>query len=264
MASTLPFAGRHHPAARNLHQRPPRAADGYLTATRHPLASLLFLSPLLFAYEAGVIWVGGDRAEAVRTGADSWLRWILESFGVQQLFLIPFVIITTLLAWSWLRRGDRPRDLVGVCTGMGMESVVYAMLLWRLSKELGPLLDRCGIVLAPSPRPGDALARLISFVGAGIYEETLFRLVLFSALAGLLQAVALPRLAASILGAVAASLAFAAVHHIGPYGEPMDGFVFLFRTLAGFYFTGLYLLRGFGVAVGTHACYDIIVGIAVG
>jgi hypothetical protein len=50
------------------------------------------------------------------------------------------------------------------------------------------------------------------------------------------------------------------VHHLGTYGEPFDAFVFLFRTLAGCYFAGLFLCRGLGIAVGAHACYDIIVG----
>ena len=54
---------------------------------------------------------------------------------------------------------------------------------------------------------------------------------------------------------------FAAAHHIGPYGEPMNPYVFLFRALAGLYFTALYLGRGFGVAVAAHAGYDVLVGV---
>ena len=41
----------------------------------------------------------------------------------------------------------------------------------------------------------------------------------------------------------------------------MDGFNFLFRVLAGLYFTAIYQFRGFGIAVGAHACYDVLVGI---
>jgi len=33
---------------------------------------------------------------------------------------------------------------------------------------------------------------------------------------------------------------------------------FLFRMLAGVYFAVLYALRGFGIAAGTHAFYDIL------
>ena len=65
------------------------------------------------------------------------------------------------------------------------------------------------------------------------------------------------------LGIVLSSVAFAAVHHLGPTGEAYQGFVFLFRTLAGLYFAVLYQARGFGIAVGTHACYDILVGVVL-
>ena len=53
----------------------------YFSATRHPWSSFLFLLPLLAAYEGGVLWLGGDRAEQIRNGADAWLRWALESLG---------------------------------------------------------------------------------------------------------------------------------------------------------------------------------------
>lgn len=237
---------------------------GYVQATRHPLPCLLFLLPLLAAYEAGVIWLGGDQADLVRNGADAWLRWLLEAFGLQQLYWAPLLLVAGLLAWAWARRDDRPGDLLGVCSGMALESVAFALVLWRLSQELGPLLDRLGIQLATAPPRGTGLARLVTFVGAGIYEESLFRLALFCGLAALLRMATVPRGPALAVAAVAAALAFAGVHHVGPYGETFDAFVFLFRTLAGLYFTALLLCRGFGVAVGAHVCYDVIVGIRLG
>jgi membrane protease YdiL (CAAX protease family) len=69
---------------------------------------------------------------------------------------------------------------------------------------------------------------------------------------------------ASLLAAAASALIFSSAHHIGPHGENFDGYVFLFRTLAGLYFAILYQLRGFGIAVGAHACYDVLVGVALG
>lgn len=237
----------------------------YWSATRHPLPCLVFLLPLLLTYELGVIRLGGDNAETIRNGADAWLRWALDSFGFHQLYCAPALLLCALVAWAWWRRADRPPDVVGACSGMVIESVAYALVLWRLSKELGPLFDRLGIVLADGARPGaPALAQLLSFVGAGIYEETLFRLALFGCLWRLARLIHVPKVAALGVAAVLASVGFAAVHHLGPHGEPTNGFVFVFRTLAGLYFTAIFLFRGFGIAVGTHACYDVIVGVAVG
>jgi hypothetical protein len=66
-----------------------------------------------------------------------------------------------------------------------------------------------------------------------------------------------------LLAAVTSAAAFSGAHHLGPYGEPYDNYRFLFRTLAGVYFTAIYQLRGFGIAVGGHALYDVLVGVIV-
>jgi membrane protease YdiL (CAAX protease family) len=108
------------------------------------------------------------------------------------------------------------------------------------------------------------VGQVVTFVGAGIYEEVLFRLLLFSGLVALGRRLSgSPALAVS-LGALVSALLFSAAHHVGPYGEPFEGYNFLFRTVAGVYFALLFQLRGFGIAVGAHACYDVIVGVGIG
>jgi hypothetical protein len=80
----------------------------------------------------------------------------------------------------------------------------------------------------------------------------------------LLGLAAVPPPAALVAAAAAAAVAFAAAHHVGPTGEELVPARFLFRVTAGLYFTTLYVARGFGVAVGTHAGYDVLVGVSVG
>lgn len=235
----------------------------YLRATRHPWACLLFLLPLLATYEGGVLWLGRDHPEALRNGADTWLRWALESFGLTQLYWAPLLVGGAFLLWGMARRWDRPRDLFGVETGMVLESVAFAVGLWGISRGLHPLLERLGIPLQVPPRGEDAAVHVITFVGAGIYEEVMFRLVLYSGLRMLLTWVQTPGLLAIAVAAAASAALFSAAHNLGPYGEAFNGYVFLFRALAGLYFALLYQLRGFGIAVGAHACYDVIVGVIV-
>ena len=239
-----------------------RRYGGYLCATRHPWSCLLFLAPLLVIYEAGVLWLAGPQPELLRNGADTWLRWGLESFGLTQLYCAPALIIAVFLAWSLLRIADRPLRPINVWLGMALESVGFAFGLWALSKELGPILEQFNIRLSLRTDP-KTLGRVITFVGAGIYEEMLFRLLLFFALGIVFRLIGVPRLISTLLVGLASAVVFAAAHHLGPYGERLDGYVFLFRSLAGFYFALLYQLRGFGVAVGTHACYDVLVGVLI-
>jgi hypothetical protein len=237
-----------------------RFRDSYLSATRHPWPCLLFLLPLLTAYEAGVIALGGTRPEAVRNGADTWLRWGLEACGLPEYCGAPVLVLVVLFTWTALTWPNRPILARRVCVGMALESSVFAVGLWGLSRILGPLLDDLGVRLSIGPL-NPTLAKVVTYMGAGIYEEILFRLVLFVLLGWLLRLLTFPALPAALLTLIASALVFAAAHHLGPYGEPFDGFLFLFRALAGLYFALLYQLRGFGVAVGTHACYDVLVGV---
>jgi len=233
----------------------------YLRSTRHPWPCFLFLMPLLLAYEGGVLWLGGSHPEMLRNGADNWLRCGLTSVGVPCDWVPPVMLVAVFAMWSWLRRGDQPGDLVGVLSGMVIESVAYALGLWVLHRGLTPLLNWVGVTLATSSTPEPALRQVVTFLGAGIYEEALFRLGLFGILAVLMRWVGTPGFLATMLAGAASAALFSAAHHVGPYGQPYSHYVFLFRTLAGLYFACLYQARGFGIAVGAHACYNVMVSV---
>jgi hypothetical protein len=233
----------------------------YLRATRHPWPTMWLLLPLLLAYEVGIIWLGGSNAQALRNGADSWLRWGLEAFGLNQLIVAPALVAVAFIVWSWLRKDDRPAGAFTICCGMILECFLFALSLWGVSHGFGPFLESIGVPLSTNPNVEHTVSRVITFVGAGVYEEIVFRLVLFSGLACVLRLALLPRWSAVLLAATASSLLFAGAHHIGPYGEAMNSYVFLFRSLAGIYFALIYQLRGFAVAAGAHACYDVLVGL---
>src|SRR5438105_218504 len=137
-----------------------RGRGGYLAATRHPWPCLVFLVPLLAAYEGGILWLGGQ-PDAVRNGADTWLHWGLEALGFNQLYWGPAFIALVFLAWSVLRRYDRPTDTLSVCSGMAIESLVFALGLWGLSRGFEPFLRSVGMVVGPPRDSGRALAQYI-------------------------------------------------------------------------------------------------------
>src|SRR5438067_1146447 len=112
----------------------PHSSTGYLAATRHPWSCLLFILPLLIAYELGVFLVGAGQPDLLRNGADAWLRWALQTLGMSYLWVAPMLLAVGLLAWSWLRWHDRPREPVGVWLGMTVESAMFALGLWGVSR----------------------------------------------------------------------------------------------------------------------------------
>ena len=146
---------------------------------------------------------------------------------------------------------------------MLLESVVFAVGLWGLSRNFIPLLDKVGLPLNSIHFQPVATGQVVRFLGAGIYEEVLFRLGLFSGLVLLLRMVLLPKFLAILIAGIVGALAFSAAHHLGPAGEELTAPKFLFRTVAGLIFTAIYAGRGLGTAVCSHAGYNILVGVSV-
>jgi membrane protease YdiL (CAAX protease family) len=244
----------------------PAERPSYFRGTLHPWPCLLFLLPLLGAYELGVYIIGGTQSQALRNGADAWLRWVLDVYGVTPFIAAPAIIVAVFFLWSIRRWEDRPERPVQIACGMCFESVVFAFGLWAIGHNFGSLLRGAGVPMATTEFTvrTDALGQIITFVGAGIYEEVLFRLFVITGLAAMLKCAFVPGWIAALLAGVGSALLFAAAHHVGLHGEPMNGFRFLYRATAGMYFAILFWTRGFGIAVGTHALYDVLVGVKMG
>jgi hypothetical protein len=245
---------------------PPRSP----LAPHHPWSCLLFVLPLLLLYEGGLTLLGPP-PETLRNGADSWLRAFLSHIGMDRAWGAPVLLVGLLIAWCLLDRAPAPADYVGTWVRMTAESAAFAALLFALSQMLFPLLVLLGGMLEnPSDRfvsmghalpPDEVWPLVVRYVGAGIYEETLFRLLLFSGVVLLLRQSDLGAAWSAVLGAILSALLFAGAHHFGTGGEHFHLAVFLFRSFAGLYFAALFYLRGFGIVVGAHAGYDVLVGL---
>lgn len=101
---------------------------------------------------------------------------------------------------------------------------------------------------------------LLGYLGAGVYEETVFRLALLPLLYAMFRLALFSSGASWLASLFVSSFLFSIAHHVGTPGEPFLWAVFLFRCVAGVYFGLVFIARGFGVAVGTHAAYDVLVG----
>jgi membrane protease YdiL (CAAX protease family) len=230
-------------------------AERYWVESRRPLASLVFIAPLLFVYEAGALLLGAQ------TGADAFMRRVLGSLGFGQHFLLPILLVCILLGWHYLSR--EPWRLSGsVVSAMAVESAMLGLCVWAIALVQDATLPM-GVGAAYAAFK-ETCRSCVGYLGAGIYEELLFRLILLGLLSlALRKAGASPRWStccAVLLG----SVLFAAAHYLGPAGEALQWRSFLFRTLAGVFFSVVFLYRGFGIAAGSHAAYDVLAGVLAG
>ncbi|MFO7904100.1 MAG: CPBP family intramembrane glutamic endopeptidase [Planctomycetota bacterium] len=232
----------------------------YTRESARPLVSLVFVAPLLIIYELGILLLG---PHALRNGADTWLRNLLESLGFGQYFLLPLLTCAILLGWHHTRHESWSLDR-GVLPTMLLESLLFAMVLFGVAHVQRAL---CAPALTPIvSTSGEGvtagiIGRLIGYCGAGIYEEVLFRLMLLPATAGVLKWTGFSWRSSWIWGIVVTSLIFSAAHYevFTAGGYAFDLRSFIFRFLAGSFFATLFVLRSFGIAVGSHALYDILV-----
>lgn len=240
----------------------PGALERYWRASREPRYSLLFAFPLLLLYEGLAAVLPLRETHGVRNGADVMLKSVFFALAGPR---GPLLFEVLLIGWcGWLvwrdlrRRGSRLRPRW--FAAMAAESLVLALLFGVV---VGMLTARLlgamgGLAIAPMARL-DIWTRLMVSLGAGLYEELLFRVILVSALAFVGQRLFRWRtVPAGVFAAVVGALLFAAAHYIGPYGDRLALGSFLFRFLGGLFFSGLYLVRGFGIDAWTHALYDVL------
>jgi len=236
----------------------------YLCQSRRPLVSLAFIAPFMLAYEVGILWIPAS----MRNGADVWLRRLLDTFGFSGYFLLPFLTIAVLIAWHHTTR-EPWKFSSGLLGGMLIESSLFGLSLVGVARLHGTMLASIGnpfqgsCVFPFAQSAWNQVGQIVAFLGAGVYEEVLFRLLLIPLAIWLIRiAGGSPR--GQVAGAiVSTSMLFAMAHYIGAYGDPLEWATFAFRLMAGLFFAGLFVWRGFGIAAGAHALYDIFVGVSL-
>jgi hypothetical protein len=152
---------------------------------------------------------------------------------------------------------------------MAAESVAYALAFGMVTSTLTGLLlpGLASLGRAPGLAVGSLgtwslPTQLMISLGAGIYEELLFRVILVSGLAWVARRVfGWGVSGAGVFAVAVGALIFSAFHYIGPYGDQLQLGSFVFRAVAGVLLSSLYLLRGFGITAWTHALYDVFLAV---
>ena len=243
---------------------PEAAPLSYGQATRTATYGFLSALPLLLLYEGLMLIIGHGRVMQVRVGADVWIKEALAALGASGGLALSGVVVLVGVAVLYVERRKAVPLKASYFAGIVAESAVYAVALAFL---VGTFV---AVLFAGRPGGGPALAalqvaapgfgsRLALSIGAGLYEELVFRVLLVGGLyLGLRRLLPGRRRGAYLAAAVLGALLFSAVHYTGALGDPFALSSFTFRFLFGLALNALFLGRGFGVAAWTHALYDVL------
>ncbi|HEX6533315.1 MAG TPA: CPBP family intramembrane glutamic endopeptidase [Gemmatimonadaceae bacterium] len=240
---------------------PLTTGQSYWRSSRAPRYSLLFALPLLLAYEGLAAVLPVRETHGVRNGADVMLKSLFVLVAGARgpmLFGIALLAFGAWIVWRDVRAHGpvrRPVVFVGMLGESAALALVFGVVVGTITARL---LGALGVLaMAPMDRL-DFPTRLMVSLGAGLYEELLFRVLLVTALDAAARRLFGWRPWAAGAGATLVGAAiFSAFHYIGPYGDPFLLQSFVFRMIGGVFFSALYLLRGFGIDAWTHALYDV-------
>jgi hypothetical protein len=278
-------------------------ADSYLERTSRPLYAIVFLIPFILFYEIGTIFVNTNvyNGSQERVVAFVWLQDFLRYIGMnsRMAWVAPPAVVVVILLGLQVAARKPWYFCFGDYVFMAVECVLLAVplvvfgLVFHSAPRTGPAQPaapdgarlhaqvqtvaqgppsweevRSGLLgrsAAPETGGRSLVADIITGVGAGIYEEMVFRLILICILMFVFQdLLGLTHTDAIVVSVLLSAALFSAHHHIvfvdGRFqaGDSFSWGKFVFRTTAGVYFAVLYAVRGFGITAGTHALYDIM------
>lgn len=274
-ARTLRTGGTSSPRPAPTSSRVPLGERRYAWVSQRPLHVLVFLLPLVIAYEVGsALYLFGESSTGETIRAHEQLSRLLGAFGTSGLgvFLPGALLVAVLLAWHILSK-DPWRLRASVLGGMLVESILWTVPLLVLgamaqrvaNETLSAAAVNGANAIASSPTP----TKLTLAIGAGLYEELLFRLFGIAAIHFVLADIFRMKTRPAIVVAVLISaIAFALYHDATVFASGAGGVGgldierFAFLTIAGVYLGGIFVLRGFGIVVAAHALYDVVVFVA--
>jgi len=224
----------------------------YFQSTNSPYYAFATALPLLICYEVLVV-VTQTPYWAIRNAADVWMRTFLLAFELKPQHLSFLMIGAIIIALPFARRYAqgvklRPRYFAMI---LG-ESLLYSIVLGVVLR-----LVLSNLLLAIGGSDLGLLQNLALSIGAGLFEEFFFRVLLLGVLLWFIKHLIPSENLGGILAILLAAFLFSGSHYIGNMADSFTWYSFLYRWLAGVAFTGLYYFRGFAVTSCTHALYDI-------
>ena len=222
----------------------------YFRKSSSPLYSFIITLPIFLTYELGIFWMRNIEFNYIQNGADVLIEQAILRLGFDVIYVSSIIFLFVLLIIIYYQKHhfnslSISRPYLGA---MFLESIVYAIILFFLMGNLY-LMD---------VSTNDLYCNIILSLGAGIYEELIFRVLLiyvfYQSIKFLFR---LGKFSTNFYAIILSAILFSSFHFIG--AESFNQEAFAVRFIAGIFLAFLYVQRGFGITAITHSFYDIFV-----
>lgn len=238
----------------------------YFSHVLAPIHILLFITPLILIWEFGVGRYLTDPAtgDVKLIRAWKWVQRFFEAFGAVG-ERIPSITLVAVLAAQLVisEKSRKPRP--AVLMGMVVESALWAMPLLIMATVVSALVGNHADLTHAMQTNQSVVPSMtwqqwtVIAVGAGVYEEMLFRLALMPALHLIISDLfRVPKRWGTFVAVLISAVTFALYHDVSE-NQTIDIEQFFFLCIAGMWFAIAYVFRGFGIAAGCHVAYDLAV-----
>ena len=227
--------------------------NNYISASKSSFLSFLIITPLIISYEILAYLNNFKSAIAIRNGADVYIRNFFHIFG-EYGNTIYFLGLLFFLAFIFFKHRDSflsSEINLFFMFLMIVESATHALSLLLFLRLISPLSN-----MASNP----AIEKIYLSIGAGIWEEVLFRYFLISSLIFLTKfSLGKGSFLNYVLIVIVSSYIFSIYHFIGPYGDAPSLALLIYRFIAGLALSLIFIFRGLGITVYTHVFFNLYV-----
>ncbi len=213
--------------------------------------SLLFIFPLFLAYHTGVAFTQS------LNGVDFVTRVLLEVLeGNHELYLAfqgGLGMAYAFILWLIWHEDRLPLQ---EWVPLVLESTIYAL---TLGSVIVLVMDPVFGLSISEHSLSDVFQAVVISLGAGVYEELVFRLGIMGGLFLVLCKLDCSRAVAVGVSLLVSSVLFSFAHHLGANGELFRVESFFYRIVAGAAFGLIFYFRSLAHAVYAHVFYDLYV-----
>ena len=229
--------------------------NSYFRNTQNILVSLIFIFPFVILYEIICFFYFKGKNYQIRNSADIIIRDFFNFFGSLSDEIYAITLLAILLFIYFINKSNNKNFFINYryLLFMFVEGVLFGFLLLILLNDISIFYNARDIYQS------NLLLNLYLCIGAGIWEEILFRLLLFSSMYKFLNIVfKKDKIFPLFLSFLLSSILFSLFHYIGNNADIFNFNTFIIRSIGGLLLCILYYYRGFGIAVISHISYDFI------